>query len=101
MSSSRGRLFLGALYPFRSLVLGVSDTLIGEMLDIIPFGRLPFLQTPIARHALFVIHPSMEENMEKRTVKTAESSTTVLARRGLQEGNERRFIGGKPECSGN
>ena len=75
---SRGRFFSGALCPYRSLVQGVSDTLIGEMLSIIPFRRLPFLQTPTLRHVLFVIHPTMEENMEKSTVSQSHASTVLL-----------------------
>lgn len=78
VSSSRGRFHIGALCPLRSLVQGVSDTLIGEMLSIIPFRRLPFLQTPTLRHVLFVIHPYLEENMEKSTVIEGHSSTASL-----------------------
>ncbi len=100
VSSSRGRFHIGALCPLRSLVQGVSDTLIGEMLSIIPFRRLPFLQTPTLRHVLFVIHPHLEENMEKSTVIEGHSSTAVLPRQETAKGNPSDLSVIKPNAAG-
>jgi transposase len=97
---SRGRSNTGALCPTRSLALGVSDTLIGEMLSIIPFRRLPFLQTPTSQHVLFVIHPNLEENMEKSTVIEGHSSTAVWPRQETIKGIPADLSVIKPNAAG-
>jgi len=73
---NKGRFFIGAyLCPNRSMVSGVGDTHIGEMLSIIPFRRMSFLRTPVARHVKLLTHQKMEVNMNDDKINSAHKSS--------------------------
>lgn len=58
---NRGRLFIGALCPNRSMVRSICDTFIGEMQSIIPFRRLRHWHTSFStRHP---INPVLKEKI--------------------------------------
>ncbi len=86
---NKGRFFIGALCPLRSMVSGVDDTHIGEMRSIIPFRRMSFLRTPVARHVILLTSQKMEVNMNDNKVNnTHKSSTKEKGYFNIKHGNK-------------
>jgi transposase len=73
---TKGRFSIGAfLCPTRSMVSDVDDTHIGEMLSIIPLGRMSILRTSGARHVTLSTYQKLEANMSDNKINYVRKSS--------------------------
>lgn len=105
---NRGRLFVGALCPVRSMVRSICDTFIGEMQCIIPFRRLRHWHTSFSTRHL--IHPLLEEQIvskdkaksyqrSSQKKETSKLSAIHPKAAGIDIGSNEHYVAVPADCS--